>query len=303
MTTLPDFDALWNYDDPAETENRFRELLPVAEASGDVSYHAQLLTQIARTLGLQRQFDEAHQTLDAVEKMLTDSPRHEGEGAGVRALEIARVRYLLERGRALNSSKHPDEAKPLFVQAWELAQQVGDDGYAVDAAHMIAIVEEPEQMLAWNLKALDYAEKSQQPRGQKWLGSLYNNIGWKLHDMGQHERALEIFQKAVIWREANGSPANTIRIARWCVARTLRSLNRIDEALAMQRDLLKEAESTGGKDGYTHEELGELLLMKGSDEAQQHFALAYQALSQDPWLAENEPERLARLKKLGGITT
>ncbi len=290
MTTLPDFDTLWDYEHPDETEKRFRELLPAAEQSGDASYHAQLLTQLARTQGLQRKFDEAHQILDTVEKMLTDD------------LKIARVRYLLERGRAFNSAKHPDEAKPLFVQAWELAQEAGDDGYAVDAAHMIAIVEKPEQMLEWNLRALAYAEKSQQPRGQKWLGSLYNNIGWTYHDdMKQYERALEIFQKALAWREANGSPANTIRIARWCVARTLRSLNRIDEALAMQRDLLKVAEAAGEKAGYTHEELGELLLIQGSDEAREHFALAYQDLSQDLWLAENEPERLARLKKLGGL--
>ena len=31
----------------------------------------------------------------------------------------ARVRYLLERGRAFNSSCHPDKAKPLFVEAME----------------------------------------------------------------------------------------------------------------------------------------------------------------------------------------
>ena len=144
MTDPRDFDALWNYNDPAETESRFRELLPIVEKSGDASYCAQLLTQIARAQGLQRQFDAAHQTLDTVESMLTDD------------LKIAHVRYLLERGRVFNSSKHPAEARPLFLQAWELAQAVGEDGYAVDAAHMIAIVETSEQALIWNLKALDY---------------------------------------------------------------------------------------------------------------------------------------------------
>lgn len=59
MTTLPDFDSLWDYNHPAETERRFRELLPVATSSADRSYCAQLLTQIARTLGLQRRFDES----------------------------------------------------------------------------------------------------------------------------------------------------------------------------------------------------------------------------------------------------
>jgi tetratricopeptide (TPR) repeat protein len=288
MTDLPDFDALWDYDHPDESEKRFRELLPAAEQSGDASYQAQLLTQIARTYSLRRQFDAAHQTLDTVEMMLTET------------LKTARIRYLLERGRTFNSSKHPAEARPLFIQAWELAQAAGEDGYAVDAAHMIAIVEPPEQALEWNLKALEYAEKSQQPRAQKWLGSLYNNIGWTYHDMGQYERALDIFQKALVWQEGNGKP-NTIRIARWCIGRVLRSLKRIDEALAIQQALLKELQDSGGTDGYVQEELGELLLIQGSDEAQTHLAQAYRILAQDAWLVENESARLERLKTLGGF--
>ena len=46
-----DFDAAWDYGDPAASEQRFRELLPRAEQDGDRSYHAQLLTQIARAQG------------------------------------------------------------------------------------------------------------------------------------------------------------------------------------------------------------------------------------------------------------
>src|SRR6266498_5625258 len=42
---LPDFDSLWDYNHPDETEQKFRELLPVAEVSGDDSYYAELLTQ------------------------------------------------------------------------------------------------------------------------------------------------------------------------------------------------------------------------------------------------------------------
>ncbi|HEX6385768.1 MAG TPA: hypothetical protein VF177_13945, partial [Anaerolineae bacterium] len=67
--TLPDFDQLWDYSQPASTEERFRELLPAAEAAGDDSYLAQLLTQIARAQGLQRQFAAAHETLDEAEKL------------------------------------------------------------------------------------------------------------------------------------------------------------------------------------------------------------------------------------------
>ena len=71
--TLPTFDELWNYGDPAGTEQLFREILPVAHASGNVSYLAELLTQIARTRALQRRFEEAHGTLDEVEAHLPDA--------------------------------------------------------------------------------------------------------------------------------------------------------------------------------------------------------------------------------------
>lgn len=282
-----DFDQLWNYNQPAETEKRFRELLTEAETSGDKSYHAQLLTQIARTQGLQRHFDSAHKTLDAVQAMLTDD------------LTTAHIRYLLERGRVFNSSQKRDQARPLFLQAWELAQSAGEDSYAVDAAHMIAIVESaPDQKMEWNLKALKLAERSSQHGAQKWLGSLYNNIGWTYHDSGEYEKALEIFQKALQWREQKGD-AQTIFIARWCIGRTLRSLGRIDEALTIQRGLLKEIEAGAPTDGYVCEELGELLLLKNDPEAPRYFQLAYAELAGDAWFAANEAARLERLKTLG----
>ena len=69
---LPDFDALWDYRHPDVTEQKFRELIPAARESGNVSYYAQLLTQIARTEGLQRKFEDAHRTLDSVEVLLAD---------------------------------------------------------------------------------------------------------------------------------------------------------------------------------------------------------------------------------------
>jgi hypothetical protein len=91
-----------------------------------------------------------------------------------------------------------------------------------------------------------------------------------------------------------------IRIARWCVARTLRSLNRVEEALSRQMELKEEFDASGENDGYVHEEIGEcLLLLNRAKEARPYFAKAHKYLSQDARLAEKEPERLARLKELG----
>ncbi len=289
--SLANFDEWWNYNNPAETEQKFRAYLPQAQASGNIGHHAELLTQIARTLGLQRKFMEAHAVLDDVENMLTDE------------LGRAKVRYLLERGRAFNSDNQQTQAKPLFIKAWELGQTLGEDNLAVDAAHMVAIAEEDAQAtLDWNLKGMAYAEASADPQAKRWLGSLYNNIGWTYHDMLQdYPKALEIFEKALVWYSARDDDEMT-RIAKWCVARTYRSLGRVTDALTIHQEQLAVYESLGEEPGYTYEELGECLAELGkSNEAQPYFAKAYAVLSQDIWLQHNEPERLARLKELGQV--
>lgn len=286
----PDFDSLWNYDKPAETEAKFRQLLPMAEKSGDPAYLAELQTQIARTLGLQQKFEQAHLLLDSVEVILKD------------AGERPRVRYLLERGRVFNSSGQKDKAVPLFTEAWELASKSGFDFYAVDAAHMLAIATPPEQHMGWNLKALSLAEKSSQPKARNWLGSLYNNIGWDYFSQVKYDSALAMFEKALIFRQEQKKP-DQIRIAKWCVAKTLRLLGKVESALTMQQELEKEWKESGEEqDGYVFEEMAECLLaLKKDQEATPYFALAYQYLSKDPWLPQDEPQRLQRLKELGKV--
>ena len=282
MSNLPDLATLWNYNQPDQSERDFRALLPLAQSNP--AYELELLTQIARSQGLQHHFDEGHATLDQVEQRMT-------------ANSTAQVRYLLERGRLFNSADQPDKARALFEQAWEVAQQIGEAGYAVDAAHMLGIVDAPD--LTWNLKALELAENSPDERARRWRASLYNNIGWSYHDMSEYDKALSIFGKALRLREEQGD-AELIRIARWAVARTLRSLNRLDEALAIQRENAAQIRRDGGNDGYVEEELGEILLAQGhAHEAKPHFARAYEQLSLDDWLVEHEPARIDRLRELG----
>jgi tetratricopeptide (TPR) repeat protein len=286
---LENFDKLWDYNNPAETEKKFREILAKVKPEDDLSYYVQLLTQIARTQGLQRKFEDAHKTLEEAELLLTDD------------LKLAKVRYLLEKGRVHNSSGKPDSAKPYFDQAFELGKEIGEDFHAIDAMHMIAIVETQEKSLEWNLKAIDFAEKSSDTCAKDWLGSLYNNTGWSLFDVGRYEEALDIFKKSQAWWEEKKQNTET-RIAKWCVARTLRAMNKIEEALNIQNALLEEFEKIGEKDGFVFEELGECNLILGKrNSAEKYFKLAYEELSKDDWLVKNEPKRIERLKKLGKV--
>jgi tetratricopeptide (TPR) repeat protein len=284
---LPELRDLWNWNDAKASEEAFRGLLPRARSAGDLGFELEVRTQVARALGLQSRFEEAHSALDRVEEQL--------EGAGSRA----RLRYLLERGRALRSSGHPAEALPFFIEGWELGRSSGQDGLAVDAAHMVALVEAGEEILAWNLRALELAQSSPAPAAQRWRASLFNNIGWTHHDAGRFDEALALFEEAVPLRREQAKAAAS-RQAEWCVARALRSLGRIDDALAIQERLHAEWEAEGGADGYVDEEIAECLqALDRPDEARPWFAKAHAALASDPWMVEHEGERLARLERLG----
>lgn len=269
-----DIDALWDFNDPAASEARFRGALLEAPAPG---VRAEIQTQLARSLGLQRRFDEAHEVLDDVVDALAEAPR-------------LRVRYLLERGRACNSGGDPGQALPLFQEAWRLAREAGEDALAVDAAHMVAIVVPTDRQAEWNERALELAMASPDPKARRWRASLANNMGWTLHDQERYEEALLRFEEALRARREMGDP-RTEAIARWCVARCLRSLERCEEALAIQMELDPE-------DGYVCEERAECLWTLGRRaEARPWFAQAARKLSDV--LGEDAEERLARLRELG----
>jgi tetratricopeptide (TPR) repeat protein len=131
------------------------------------------------------------------------------------------------------------------------------------------------------------------------LPALLNNHAWNLHDEGRYAEALPVFREAeAAWLATGKQPQG--RIARWSVARCLRSLGRFDEALTIQRNLEKEWAAAGSVDGYVLEELAELLEATGrGDEAKPYFRRAAEELGKDAWLARNEPQRLARLREKG----
>ena len=280
------FDELWDYSQPAETEARFRALLPAAEASRDDSYRLELLTQIARAQGLQGNFAAADETLDRVDTTSSDPPAR------------ARIRSLIERGRVRNSSGDPEASIEYFRTAWTLAIEHGEQYHAVDAAHMLGIVEPPQEQLAWSRRALELAEASADPRTRTWLGPLYNNLGWTCHDLGRYDEALELFRQSFRWRQEQNQQRET-RIAAFAIARCLRSLGRTEEALDLQRENLQAANEAGEVGGSIEEEIGECLLTLGrATEARQHFQRAHAALSADAWIAEHEPARLERMAEL-----
>ncbi len=184
----------------------------------------------------------------------------------------ARVRYQLEFGRTLASAKHaadsqtPDakeEARGRYLRALELARVGQLDALAIDASHMLVFVDTaPQDQLKWGQEALLIALASSQPAARKWEASLRNNVGCALHQMKRYDDALAQFQQAVVVRE-RADDAEVTRAAHWMVGWTLRVLNRLDEALAIQLRLERECEAAGVPDPYVFDELEALCRAQG----------------------------------------
>ena len=241
-----DIRALWDFKDPAASEERFRAAL--AEMAGGERLEVQ--TQIARAQGLQGNFARGHATLDAIERDVSG-----------RSL----VCLLLERGRLLNSAGKPDEAVPHFRSAVAEAALLGETALEIDALHMLGIAAPEPEREGWTRCAIERAETSTDPVARRWLGSLLNNLGWTYHDAGEHTKALDAFERALAWHLEHGS-AETIHIARWSVARCLRSLGQVERALEIQQALAA-GTPADAQDPYVLDEIAECRRALGLDQS------------------------------------
>ena len=82
------------------------------------------------------------------------------------------------------------------------------------------------------------------------------------------------------------------RTRRRTLAKMLRKLGRVPEAMAVIRPVYEATERTGKLDGWIDEEMAECLLAEGqSAEAKPLFGRAYEALKEDDWVKQHEPAK------------
>jgi tetratricopeptide (TPR) repeat protein len=245
-----DIDALWDYRQPAVSEERFRAAL--ASAEGDEALA--LRTQIARTFSLRARYAEAHAELDAIETALG------GANAEVK------VRWRLEKGRTLRSSGQPALARPLFAEAFRIADAARLEALAADALHMQALAHDKlDERIEWNRRTIDYAQRASHPRARAWRAAALNNIGSDLRAAGRLDDSLMAFREALAAYEGIGRPRG-IHIARWQVANVLRLKGDLDAALEIQVDLDRESARAGERDAHVCDELALLHEARGDAE-------------------------------------
>jgi tetratricopeptide (TPR) repeat protein len=262
-----DLDSLWDFGNPALSESNFAAALTGANPEDAFL----LRTQIARTYGIRGDFERQRQILAELKPQLETSGSE------------ARTRYFLELGRSYASATHkPGDqtaetrqlATAAYAEAIRTARTAGLDGLLVDALHMMEFVEpDLDAKLKWVNEALAIASTSRQPEAKRWEASLRNNVGYALHRMGKYAEALKEFEAALVLRETQGQ-SEGIRIARWMVAWTLRSLGRNAEALAIQLRLERERAEANRPSPYVFAELAELYAALGEpDQAKRYIEL------------------------------
>lgn len=169
-------DDLWDFSNPAGSEARLRR---AAGEQADTAARAELGTQVARALGLQERFAEAHEILDGID--VSD--------------DVVAARAALERGRLHNSAGDPERAVAYFLAAADAATAAGSVFLQVDALHMLAIAE-PAEVQEWTDAALAVLEGVDDARTLRWRVSLHNNAGWAHFDAGRFGEALASFERS-----------------------------------------------------------------------------------------------------------
>ncbi|WP_208008381.1 hypothetical protein [Agromyces protaetiae] len=238
-------DRLWDFADPAASEERFREAAD--DDAHSAHLRAAMATQLARAIGIQARFDEAFAVLDAIEAEAAprggahagtvdddaDAPDESGEPDA--ELAEVRARVALERGRLLAVSGRADEALPELTRAVRESVAAGSRFLALDALHMLALDDEGHEA-EWADQGFALLARSRDPRVLRWGVALHHNLGWTHHEAGDAEHALAEFELAAETADRYGTAEQRF-VARWSIGRALRTLGRVDDALAVQRAL------------------------------------------------------------------
>ena len=167
---------------------RFRAAAEIAEGNDRLV----LLTQVARALGLQERYDEAHALSTTSRSATTRSSS--GSLSSAAGCSGPRVTPT-----PLDRTSTPPSRRA----------QAGFDALRVDAIHMQALVAAPEDRLALNYRALELASHSRDQVARDWDASLLNNIGMVHADAGTSPTRCRSFEQALAARERIGDPERT----------------------------------------------------------------------------------------------
>ena len=75
----------------------------------------------------------------------------------------------------------------------------------------LAVSDDRAAMEEWTERGLDLGQR--EGVAAYWAGPLLNNLGWAYFDAGEHERALQLFERALVVRKADAGNPDAIAFA------------------------------------------------------------------------------------------
>jgi tetratricopeptide (TPR) repeat protein len=287
---FPDVDGYWASHDLIKTEAAIRQALPSDLNGPWNSVALSAITQLVRVLNLQGKSSEAKEMLDLARKQV--------QYAEPQTRMRTEIRLLLEEGRHFCMAMMPAKAQGPFSRAWKMASDSGEVFLTIESAVMLSVSQPPKYQNEWLQRALDLAAKTDDEQAKLWLAQLHLMDGWHAFDFRRFEDALRAFQLALARPRGHGEMTDVILI-KWCIARCLRALGRVAEALEMQRELYAKLNSVPEVNGYVFLEIAECLqLLQNTEEAKTFFELAYKELSLNGWYSDNKSMELGRMQEL-----
>ncbi len=254
-----DINRLWDFDQPALSEARFRAALIGASPEDALV----LQSQIARSYVLRGERQPALEILRAIEANVAVSGSE------------AQVCYWLELGRAHASPAHPPEAltwkaqtqaRQAFQEAFRRAKAAGLDPHTIEALHLMAFTENnPERQAMHERDALRFVQFSQQEAAQRWECAVRIGLAQALIRLQNHAEAVSELQAATQAGIRMGT-THCARSAQWFLGWAYRMAGHLNEALALQLELEQSAAGTPLLLREVLDELGRLYQALGEDE-------------------------------------
>jgi tetratricopeptide (TPR) repeat protein len=221
------FADVFDHDDPVRSEERLNVLAEDAKSARDSITEAEILTQMARAVALEKRFSDAEALLRRAAALAPHSA-------------TVALRCSLEHGRVLRLQGMTAQADTAFHDAYARAAALHDDYLLLDAVHMIALTEPFEQSRAWTERGLRLATSSPNPKTTHWIGVLNNNLGVGYFERRQFVPAEAAYERSLTAYRAEHADADVTHEAQFNVAQSMRLIGRLREALRLQRALDRE---------------------------------------------------------------
>jgi tetratricopeptide (TPR) repeat protein len=260
-------DSLFGSGDYDRAREAYGRVAEMAEKSDLTSELTEAYSMIARCYLIVDRKEEGRPWIEKAGK--TASP---GEPLGW-------SRFLGVKGRFEWQDNENEAATGTFKAMYEYCSDHNLHDRAIDAAHMMAITGTPEEQVEWGLKGIKEAEAG---RVTRWLGPLWNNLGWTYEHNGDYEKAIEAYGKARDYHYEYGNERNKV-VADWALGHAHRLNGDIDQASEWMGPLLAKFEAMSDTEfiGLTHRELGEIDCARGDyDAALSHLEKAETHLRQ-----------------------